>query len=239
MNCEECKNQIGAFLDSVLAESVAIQLRVHLATCEGCARVCADTSALMDMGIAEPTSETVTPNSQAMWCRINNILEGEVKHNAALVDPPRGRFWSLSLPQLISAVLCIAVVSSLLTVVAIQNYTQPDVEDFTSRSAATQTTVERVMAKVGLIDTPHQARVKRLREQHAAIDYWNQRVQVRRSEWDKVTRDAFDRNLLIIEDSVNEYSMILETDPEDHLSGEMLDTVLNDKMSLLRDFSDL
>jgi len=174
-----------------------------------------------------------------MWCRINNILENEVKPAAISAEPARGRFWRLSLPQLVSAVLCIAVVSSLLTVVAIQNYTQPDVQDFTSRSAATQTTIERVMAKVGLIDTPHQARVKRLREQHAAIDYWNQRVQVRRSEWDHVTRAAFDRNLLIIEDSVNEYSMILETDPEDELSGEMLDSVLNDKMSLLRDFSDL
>jgi hypothetical protein len=33
--------------------------------------------------------------------------------------------------------------------------------------------------------------------------------------------------------------MILEQDPEDDLSGEMLDSVLNEKMNLLRDFSDL
>ena len=31
----------------------------------------------------------------------------------------------------------------------------------------------------------------------------------------------------------------LERDPDDELSGEMLDSVLNDKMNLLRDFSDL
>ncbi len=33
--------------------------------------------------------------------------------------------------------------------------------------------------------------------------------------------------------------VILEQDPEDDLSSEMLDSVLNDKMNLLRDFSDL
>jgi hypothetical protein len=78
-----------------------------------------------------------------------------------------------------------------------------------------------------------------LQEQKAAIDYWNQRVQNRRSQWDRATREAFDRNLQIIDESVNDYSLILQKDPDDELTGEMLDSVLDDKMNLLRDFSDL
>ena len=33
--------------------------------------------------------------------------------------------------------------------------------------------------------------------------------------------------------------MILEKDPQDDLSGEMLDSALNEKMNLLRAFSEL
>ena len=76
-------------------------------------------------------------------------------------------------------------------------------------------------------------------EQHAAIEYWNARVQNRRNQWDRATRDAFDRNLQVIDESVSEYTMILQHDPADDLSGEMLDSVLTEKMALLRDFSDL
>ncbi len=89
------------------------------------------------------------------------------------------------------------------------------------------------------METPQQARDRRLKEQQAAIEYWNARVQTRRVQWDRATRDAFDRYQQVIDDSVNDYTMILQQDPEDELSGEMLDSVLNEKMNLLRDFSDL
>ena len=52
-------------------------------------------------------------------------------------------------------------------------------------------------------------------------------------------RDAFDRNLSVIDESVIEYTTILQENPDDELTGEMLDTVLNDKMDLLREFSEL
>jgi len=64
-------------------------------------------------------------------------------------------------------------------------------------------------------------------------------VQVRRNQWDAQTRAAFDRNLREIDDSLNEYHTILQRDPEDDLTVEMMDSVLNEKMDLLRDFSDL
>jgi hypothetical protein len=239
MNCDECKNLISVFMDNELEATQAAAVRMHLAICAECALVCADLSSIMDVCITETPSEIVPPNSQALWCRINNIIENEAKAVPPPVEQPRGRFWQLSFAQLSAVVLCIGVISSLLTVVAVRNYYQPASADFTTRSAATQTTFEKVLSKVGLIETPQQARERRLKEQHAAIDYWNARVQTRRAQWNRTTRDAFDRNLQVIEESVNDYTMILEQDPDDELSGEMLDAVLNDKMNLLRDFSDL
>ena len=92
---------------------------------------------------------------------------------------------------------------------------------------------------MGLTETPHQARMRRLQEQQAAIDYWNKRVQARRQQWDNRMRDAFDRNLNEIDQVVSEYTVILEKDPQDDLSGEMLDSTLNEKMNLLRAFAEL
>lgn len=239
MNCTECESLITVFLDRELDEVRAGEMRAHLAECVRCARVCADLSAILETCRSGVPDEIVPPNSRALWCRINNIIESEAK--PAPQPAPEGgrRFWRLSLAQLSAAVLGIALISSLLTVVAIRNYTRPPEADLVTRSAATMTPFEEVMARLGLMESPHEARERRLREQQAAIDYWNARVQARRLQWDRTTRDAFDRNLRVIDESVHEYTMILQQNPEDELSGEMLDAVLTEKMNLLRDFSDL
>ncbi len=239
MNCDECKVLISLFMDNELEETQAVLVREHLALCNECAGVCEDLASILDVCSTGSPTDIVPPNSQAMWCRITNIIESEAKPEPPKAESPVRRFWQLSFAQLMAAVLCIAIVSSLATLVAIRSYSSPPDADFTTRSAATQTTFERVLSKVGLIDTPQQARERRLKEQHAAIEYWNARVQNRRAQWDRATREAFDRNLQVIEESLNEYTLILQQDPEDELSGEMLDTVLNEKMNLLRDFSDL
>ena len=55
------------------------------------------------------------------------------------------------------------------------------------------------------MDTPQQTRDRRIREQQAAIRrYWNTRVQVRRAQWDRNMREAFDRNMNVIDQAVNE-----------------------------------
>ena len=81
--------------------------------------------------------------------------------------------------------------------------------------------------------------MRRLKEQQAVIDYWNQRVQARRAMWDDNLRRGFDRNLQAIDQAVFEYTTTLEHNPDDELSGEMLDSVLDEKMNLLREFSEL
>ncbi|MCA0254249.1 MAG: hypothetical protein LCH20_02050, partial [Proteobacteria bacterium] len=97
----------------------------------------------------------------------------------------------------------------------------------------------RALSKIGLAETPKESRERKIREQQIAIDYWNKRVEARRLQWDKNLRDAFDRNLREIDQIVSEYTQILEENPQDELSGEMLDSALNEKVDLLREFSDL
>ncbi len=226
-------------MDDELDEARATTVRTHLAVCSDCARVCEDLASILDVCTKESASDLRPPNSKALWCRINNIIESENKPDTQpSTEQPKGRRWRFSFVQVATAVFCIAVVSSLFTFIAIQNYFQPS-PDTATRSAASQTVFEKVLGKLGLMETPQQVRERRVKEQQAAIDYWNERVQTRRVQWDRTTRDAFDRNLQVIDASLNDYTMILSQDPDDELSGEMLDSVLDDKMNLLRDFSGL
>ncbi|PYT00811.1 MAG: hypothetical protein DMF63_05760 [Acidobacteria bacterium] len=243
MNCIECQENISPYLDGELDELQAADMRVHLSICAGCAKICEDFSVILDTCRENVPSEIIPPNSQALWCRINNLIESEIKPDLIVEEPvKRGFFsrgWNLTFSQAGAGVLAIALISSLLTVVGIRNYFEPSREDFTSRSAASQTTFEKFLSKIGLTDTPQQAREKRVKEQQAAIAYWTNRVQERRGQWDAKIRDAFDRNLNLLDESVSEYTIILQENPDDDLTGEMLDTVLTDKMDLLREFSDL
>lgn len=207
--------------------------------------VCEDLAMLLDVSRLESDENAVPPNPQALWCRINNIIEGEVSAEIAKeqkvkeVEPVSGwlpRRWNFSFSQVAAAIIGIALVSSLLTFIGLKQYSQAE-DGFALKSEPT--VVDRVLGKLGLVETPQQLRKRKLQERETAIDYWNKRVQARRVQWDAHLRDAFDRNLNEINQAVNEYTLILEENPQDELSGEMLDTTLNEKMELLREFSEL
>ena len=226
------------FVDDELDEAGTADVADHISYCAACADYCGDMTSISEVCTVEPPAEPALPNSKALWCRINNIIESEQKAAPPSAEQPKGRFWRFSLWQMTTAIMSVALVSSVVTVIAIRSYVKPAVGDLATGSTA-QTLFDKVLSKAGLVETPQQARERRLKEQQAAIEYWNARVQARREQWDGMTREAFDRNLQVIDESVNDYTMILQQDPEDELSGEMLDSVLADKMNLLRDFSDL
>ena len=142
----------------------------------------------------------------------------------------------MSLSQVVSSVLGIALISSLLTVVAIKNYSAVN-DGLTVNTAPT--VFEKVLGKIGLVETAQQARENRIKAQQATIEYWNNRVEARRIQWDNHLREAFDRNLNEINQVVFEYNKILLENPQDDLSGEMLDSALSEKVELLREFADL
>ncbi|HEX8735888.1 MAG TPA: hypothetical protein VF721_11220, partial [Pyrinomonadaceae bacterium] len=108
-----------------------------------------------------------------------------------------------------------------------------------TETGAPPSVFEKILGQVGVVETPQTTREKRLKEQQIAIEYWNKRVEARRQQWDKNLRAAFERNLNEIDQAVAEYNQILETNPQDEISSEMLDTTLNEKMELLRQFSEL
>lgn len=242
MNCPECQENLSKFIDGELDLDRSSAVIDHLAVCAQCTLLRDDLAEiLLRCGDGE-NGESAPPNSAALWRRINNLIESELPPEKPAERMPTGLFsrvWRLSLSQAGIAVLCIALLSSLLTVVAIRNYFEPPGNDLPARSSEPPTLMQRIFSKIGLAETPHQARERRVREQQAAIEYWDKRVRMRRANWDERMSAAFDRNLREIDQAVSEYTLILLRDPEDQLSEEMLDSALTEKMNLLRQFAEL
>lgn len=245
MNCEHCQELISAFLDNELETESSLNVQTHLTVCAECAKVCEDFAAILDFCGETPADELLPPNSQALWCRISNIIESEVQaeiqKDKKEQPAPEKKGWfgtsrQLSFGQMVSAFLGIAIISSLLTVVGLQNYSTPEE---VAANPAERSIFQKVLGKIGLVETPQETRERRIKDRLAAIDYWNKRVEARRTQWDSQLRDAFDRNLKEIDKTVFEYNNILEKNPQDELSSEMLDSTLNEKMELLREFAEL
>ena len=84
MNCEQYQELISAFLDNDLEESTFKNVQSHLALCADCAKVCEDCAMILDFCSEDLLEEiSLPPNSKALWCRINNIIETEVKPEIA------------------------------------------------------------------------------------------------------------------------------------------------------------
>jgi hypothetical protein len=248
MNCQDCQELLSEYIDNQLDEKKTARVKAHLTLCLGCAELHDDFASILKVYDLETSEEVPPPNEQALWCRINNIIESEIKpeifEEHKQQEAPRGFFsriwhrtWALSFTQLASAVLGIALISSLLTVIGIRSIVPGN--NLKSVVTVEPSLFEKALSKIGLAETPQQVRERRLREQQAAVDYWNQRVVARRAQWNKNLRDAFDRNLSEIDQAVSEYTRTLEENPQDDLSGEMLDSALNEKVELLREFSEL
>jgi anti-sigma factor RsiW len=245
MNCENCQNFLSGFLDGELDEKSSADVRAHLAMCAQCAEIYEDFASIVGFCGDEKVTEIPPPNSQALWCRISNIIETEIKPEIQKELAPKtsrvSRFWnhtwSLSLTQAISGVMGVALISSLLTIVGIRNFVAAN--DKMAHASVAPSLFERALSRAGLIETPQNEREKRLKEQTAAVEYWNKRVEMRRQQWNTNIREAFDRNLTEINQVVSEYKQVLQENPNDEISGEMLDSAMNEKVELLREFSEL
>src|SRR5438128_757792 len=127
MTCEQCQELISAFLDKDLDETISSNVRTHLGVCAPCAKVCEDFAMILDFCQFEEFEDSLPPNPKALWCRINNVIETEVKPEIIETKrqeqaQPKGLFarfwgnsWNFSVSQVAAAILGIAVISSLLT----------------------------------------------------------------------------------------------------------------------------
>jgi Putative zinc-finger len=230
MNCERCQELIGDLLDGTLSAADESTLKTHLHECLDCENVRQDLGAILNYCRAHRGEYDSPPNPNALWLRIRNTIEaGSLKTSPAVpVAPARkpflggllGRSWELSLPQLAAFAATLILFVSLATVVGVRRLQSTGVD--VPRSVDLEASVS-----------------DRIWQRQQVINYWNQRVEVNKARWSADMRATFDRNMSVIDEALSESLNDLKRNPHDEFSEQMLNEALNDKLTLLKEFSDL
>ncbi len=246
MNCEECQELLSDFLDGELTGSGRTSLSTHLEECLSCASVREELNSIVSFCRDCRGEYEAPPNERALWIRIRNSIELEQGAAvAAAASSSRAhaqgsgwwsrlmdRSWELSFSQMSAAIAVIAISVALATVFGMRSMQgglgQPGGPSAFSSGARRQ---EQTPAVFDADD--------RMRQQQLAIEYWNQRVQQRKARWNPQIREAFERNVSVLDQTVEDSRRVLSQNPHDEVYEEMLNTALNDKMELLKEFSDM
>ena len=231
MNCETCQELIHDLIDGSITQRDEFTLNTHLRECLDCDSVRQDLASIVGFCRTQRGVYEAPPNEQAMWLRIRNSIEAElpsrVNTNSELkrsfLSRWMGRSWELSLPQLAASAVAIVLLVSLATVVGLRRW----------GGYGTTTTV---VAGTNFDATDISGRFSQRRQ---VIDYWNQRVELNKARWSPEMRETFDRNMKVIDQAVADSMNELKRNPHDEISEQMLNESLNDKLALLKEFSDL
>lgn len=244
MNCEKCQELLSDFVDGALSETDRRTLSAHLEECLSCSDVRGELDSIVSFCSAQRGLYDAVPNERAMWLRIRNVIESEQSAAAAATaskssNAPRrswlNRSWELSFSQMALAVSAIIIVVAVATALSLQRVrTAPAVQTATATSADGNGSAgggKMAANAAPLVDD-------RLRQQQAMLDYWNSRVEARKVRWTPQMRETFERNVSVYDEAIRDTREELIRNPHDEVSEEMLNAALNDKMELLKEFSE-
>ncbi len=225
MNCETCQELIHDLIDGSITQRDEFTLDTHLRECLDCDSVRQDLASIVDFSRTQRGIYEAPPNEQALWLRIRNTIEAELpsRINTKTERPSffsrwMGHSWELSLPQLAASAVAIVLLVSLATVVGLRRW---------GGYGTSTTRVEAASIS------------QRFSERQQTIDYWNQRVEQIKARWSPDMREAFDRNMKAIDESVSNSMNELQRNPQDEFSEKMVNESLDAKLAMLKDFSDL
>jgi hypothetical protein len=236
MNCEKCHELLSDLIDGALPSSERAQVERHLGECPGCADAREDLMSIVSAAHEAREQLVAPPNERAMWLRIRDEIEADARENArraaasderAAVVSSGGlwsrlaaRRWALTLPQLAAVTVGVAVAVALVTATGMRALLE--------RGRAEQS--KPVVAARRVAENP---------DDEMMIEYLKQRVEQRRVRWDSRTRETFDRNMNVIDQTVNDMLKELDERPHDEVSEQALNAAMRDKIELLKEFSEL
>jgi len=229
MNCETCQELIHDLIDGSITQRDEFTLDTHLRECLDCDSVRQDLASIVDFSRTQRGVYEAPPNEQAMWLRIRNTIEAELPsrvntntERSSFFSRWMGLSWELSLPQLAASAVAIVLLVSLATVVGLRRW----------GGYGNPTIVAGTQAEATNLDD-------RFFQRRQVIDYWNQRVELNKARWSSEMRETFERNMKVIDQAVSDSMNELKRNPHDEVSEQMLNESLNDKLALLKEFSDL
>lgn len=248
MNCEKCQELFSDFLDDAMSDADRAAFSAHLEECLQCFNVHSELNSIVSFCRDHRGEYDAPPNERALWLRIRNTVEGaplastvsaqnlaREGRRESLWSRVMGRSWELSFPQMATAVVAIIVFASLVTVFSLRGLQSNNGTVSTNLNSSGIQTV----ALTSNPSIPKGFEPKDRLWQQQQINYLTQVVEQHKGHWNPQVRADFERNLNLLDETVNESLDRLSQHPHDDVTEEMLNSALNDKMQLLKEFSDL
>jgi predicted anti-sigma-YlaC factor YlaD len=250
MNCEKCQELLSDYLDGAISGEDNATFGAHLEECFPCFNVHAEMNSIVSFCRENRGQYVAPPNERALWLRIQNTVESELLASAAAAQNPMreavqrqswwsrtmGRSWELSLPQVAMAVIAIIVVASLATIFGLRGMRQVGADGNVASAGVRNSQGFAVSGNPNALDLN-----SRIWQQQQQIKYWSQIVEERKAHWNPQVRADFEHNVSLLDETVQDSMKKLSERQTEHdeVTEEMLNSALNDKMQLLKEFSDL
>jgi hypothetical protein len=223
MVCNECQENISDYIDGSLELGEQMRVELHLADCEPCRAVRDDLLQIVHFSRQLPEH---APSAQ-LWTRIQTDIADEAPPSvwtraARWLNGVRSRHFNLSIPQMAAGAAAIVIIISI-GVITLRR----DASDSGSLSGARN---QLSAVEASPLSSPEVEQIE------AKINARSQSVELRKSDWPKELRDAYDRNMLYIDQTLAQCRHHLRDNPADGVSQELMLNAYWEKLRVLEEF---
>ena len=222
MGCKQFEEMISDYIDGALEIGEQTTVERHLADCEPCRALRDDLLQLVHFSRHLPEH---TPSS-AVWAGIQTQVAAERRTGlrqkvARWLARLEERNFILSLPQLAGGAVALILIALIVSVVWRREAQQPTETASMSGSSA----ISR-----NLLSYPD------LQQIEERISQLESSVEQRKASWSPDLRQAFERNLAYVNQSLIECRQQVSGHPEDKVSEELMLNAYREKVRLLEGF---
>lgn len=221
MVCSQCQELLSEYIDGALELGEQVNIERHLSDCEPCRAVRDDLLQIVHFSQQLP----VQSPSTALWPRINaglaELQPSFWNRSLRWLHNFRTLNFNFSVPQMIATAAAIAIVVSTGVILSRR-------DNGTASIATAGITLSASDAK-----PLSQADLQVLEKQ---ISQLSESVEQRKDSWDPELRNAFERNLLYVNQSLAECRHQLSDHPGDDISQELMLNAYREKIRLLEGF---
>jgi len=226
MICSECQQRLSDYLDGHLSIGEGVRIEQHLMSCQICKVVHDDLAQIIKASRALPLHAP----SPVLWQRIQAqiTLEAEAK-------PQTSESWwgqlrnrqfhlTLSFPQLAAvAAAFVFVIASTIVL------TQLSTRNLSSVTGGDPNSLGNIGRPLNVPVLPE--------DLERQVNEYTNLVNKRKESWDPKVREIFERNMAILDMSMDECQQQLRRNQTDQVAFDMLRMAYQKKLEILQDFA--
>jgi anti-sigma-K factor RskA len=217
MVCEQFQELLSDYIDGLLELGEQTKVESHLADCEPCRAVRDDLLQIVHFSHQLPEQAPST----ALWSRIQSELAQEKPASRLSLwwGRLRAQHFNLSLPQLAASAAALTIIFSI-GIIAF-------------RHESTATPMSAGPAVSGVVDRLSSTEFDALEQQ---INRLSESIDQKKSAWTPELRDAYERNLIYVNQSLAECRHQIHDNPADDTAQELMLNAYREKVRLLEGF---